>query len=95
MEHIIEQNGIKLGYTILPRFGKLRAEIFTIYQVTPDGHEHHIHSIDKDFKRWFKEIDEIDYKNARAWVVNHMLEIINANRDYNVPELGISKIDRK
>lgn len=69
----------KLGFSIMPFHGTIIAEI---YYTTP-GYLHgdlNIHVMSKEFKRWFKELDETDYIRARDWCTSHMRYIEEANK---------------
>ena len=77
---MITDNGIEYGFKILPRFDKVHAEIYTVFQPYLNGEKHHIHAQSKDFKRMFKKIGTEDYNAAREWVDCQMELIFDSNR---------------
>jgi len=69
-------NDREYKYTIVPRFGKLNAEIYQSYD---DGTD--IHLISKNFGSLFKGITRQDYIDAKHWAEQHLLSMFIANTD--------------
>ena len=69
----MEINEKDYRYRIEPRFGKVYAEIYYIWK--PNEIEHEINLISKSFKKWFKPIQDSDYKDAKGWCETHIKNI--------------------
>jgi hypothetical protein len=70
----MEINNIKYGFTIMPYYGKVYAEIYY------ESNKLNIHVISKKFGKWYREINDDDYKQARKWVDDQLLMIYTANK---------------
>lgn len=77
------QKTLKIGFTILPRFGRVNAEIYKIHQ-TEGGKEIHIHLINQNFGKSYRKPQEIDYKCAKEWVENQLKCIREVNTNITI-----------
>ena len=57
---------MKIGYTVLPRFDKVRAELYKI--VVLGDKDVHIHLLDKEFGSIWRKPIEQDYVVAKEWI---------------------------
>jgi len=73
-------NNKEIGFSIKPYFGKVRAEIFEVYEFKQGGDPMHHHLLDKEFGSIFRKPNNNDYIKARAWVYDQMNAIENANK---------------
>jgi len=71
-------NRKEYGFTILPRYGYVTAEIYEVYNYSKDSNMN-IRLISKDFGSMFRSPNESDYLKAREWVDIQMNSISNAN----------------
>jgi hypothetical protein len=75
METIKIENKL-IRFRILPRFGRVYAEIF---YTTPDNSDNERYLVEKMFGGLFRPINETDYSNARQWCLQHLESIKKSN----------------
>ena len=72
-------NNKEIGFSIKPRFDKVVAEIFEVYEMK-QGDPIHIQLLSKEFGSMFRKPNNNDYIKARAWIYDQMNAIENANK---------------
>ncbi|MCO6499118.1 MAG: hypothetical protein J5I47_01930 [Vicingus serpentipes] len=78
----IEINKRKYSYKIEPSLNMVEAKIYKecklLFQIGQPDHQITIQS--KSFGKWYRNPNEEDYINAKAWAENQLKWILNANK---------------
>jgi hypothetical protein len=73
-------NGIEYGFTILPYFNKVKAEIYQTHNtIILAGQKMQTEVLCKDFGSVFRKPIELDYIKAKKWAEEQMKYIMDAN----------------
>lgn len=73
-------NGKEYRFTIVPRWGKVEAEVYYLYKM-PSGEDMEMHLVRKSFGSMFRGTINKDYDDAKTWAQNHIRQIYKANKD--------------